>query len=391
MDSLLDTDHYQFTMSQYAWLHHRDRSVRYRFRNRTFAVPLGDALDLDVLRARLDEITDSTFSPSDVDRLRGFGVLTDDYLQALPGVRLPGVELDVRDGHLQLTYEGRWHEAIFLETPVLAAVSELYDERFHASPAEGERRLDAKIRYLRENPGLRFMEFGTRRRFSGPWQRHVLERLLDQVPGAVLGTSNVALAGELGIPSLGTMAHQLFMVAAALDTRDGRATLAESAAGVLDRWAALYPALRTLLPDTYTTPYLLPRIDRIAPWPSVRVDSGDPMTLGEVVLDWWDRNGEDPRQHGLVFSDALDLRTMSLLHDTFGDRTTVTFGWGTNLTNDLGFEPLSLVIKPDRVDGVPCVKLSDNLAKATGPRDEIARYARLVGTSPSELGVDEHH
>jgi nicotinate phosphoribosyltransferase len=382
MGSLLDNDHYQFTMSQYAWLHHRSRSVRYLFRNRTFAVGLGDVLDLDALHARLDELTGSTFSPDDVERLRRLGIFTDGYLEALPSVRLPEVELDVRDGHLELAYEGPWHEAIFLETPVLAAVTELFHEQFQASPLEGERRLDAKIRHLRDNPELRFMEFGTRRRYSGAWQHHVLERLLSEVPGAVLGTSNVGLATEFGIPSLGTMAHQLFMVVAALETRHGGPTLAESAAGVLDQWAALYPGLRTLLPDTYTTPYLLPRIDRFAPWPSVRLDSGDPMTFGEMVLDWWHRNGEDPRQHGILFSDALDLRAMSVLHDAFGQRTQVTFGWGTNLTNDLGFEALSLVIKPDRVDGLPCVKLSDNLAKATGPRDEIARYARLVGASP---------
>jgi nicotinate phosphoribosyltransferase len=388
MGSLLDNDQYQFTMSQYAWLHHRVRSVRYRFRNRTFAVALGDALDLDLLRVRLDELTGSRFSPDDVDRLRRLGLFTDAYLDALPSVGLPDVEFDVRDGHLELTYEGPWHEAIFLETPVLATVTELYQQRFPASPVEGERRLDAKILHLRKNPGLRFMEFGTRRRYSEAWQRHVLERLLEEVPDAVLGTSNVGLATEFGIPSLGTMAHQLFMVAAALETRDGGRTLADSAAGVLDQWAALYPGLRTLLPDTYTTPYLLPRIDRFAPWPSVRVDSGDPMTLGELVLDWWHRNGEDPRQHGLVFSDALDLRTMDVLFDAFGQRTGVSFGWGTNLTNDLGFEALSLVIKPDRVDGIPCVKLSDNLAKATGPRDEIARYAHLVGAPPAELGVD---
>ena len=110
----------------------------------------------------------------------------------------------------------------------------------------------------------------------------------------------------------------------------------------------------------------------------MRIDSGDPMAVGELVLGWWRRNGEDPDGHSLVFSDALDLRDMSVLHDAFGDRAKVTFGWGTNLTNDLGFEPLSLVVKPDSVDGIPCVKLSGDLAKATGPRDEIERYKRLV-------------
>ncbi|MCU1485945.1 MAG: pncB [Actinomycetia bacterium] len=377
MASLLDNDLYQLTMSQLAWLHHRERSVRFRFRNRTFSVRLGDALDLHVLRERLGEVVTAQFSDGDVEVARGFGLLGEPYLQAMASFRLPGIEVDSRDGHLELTYEGPWHEAIFLETPVLATVSELYQEQLGAGAVEGERRLDAKVRHLAANPQLRFMEFGTRRRASGPWQRHVLHRLVAEVPASVLGTSNVALAAELGIPALGTMAHQLFMVAAALELAAG-GDLGASEAGVLDRWEALYPSLRTLLPDTFTTPFALPRLDRFAGWPGVRVDSGDPMVIGELVLDWWRRNGEDPAAHGLVFSDALDLRDMSVLHDAFGDRVGVTFGWGTNLTNDLGFEPLSLVIKPDAVDGVPCVKLSDDLAKATGPRDEVERYTRLV-------------
>jgi nicotinate phosphoribosyltransferase len=377
MASLLDNDLYQLTMSQLAWLHHRERSVRYRFRNRTFSVRLGDALDLHVLRERLGEVVTARFSATDVAAARGLGLLGEPYLEAMPSFRLPGIEVDVRDGHLELTYEGPWHEAIFLETPVLATVSELYQEQLGAGTAEGERRLDAKVRHLAANPQLRFMELGTRRRASGPWQRHVLERLVAEVPGSVLGTSNVALAAELEIPALGTMAHQLFMVAAALELAAG-GDLGASVAGVLDRWAALYPSLRILLPDTFTTAFTLPRLDRFAGWPGVRVDSGDHMAIGELVLEWWRRNGEDPAAHGLVFSDALDLRDMSVLHDAFGDRVGVTFGWGTNLTNDLGFEPLSLVIKPDAVDGLPCVKLSDDLAKATGPRAEIERYKQLV-------------
>ncbi|MFL6203967.1 MAG: nicotinate phosphoribosyltransferase, partial [Acidimicrobiales bacterium] len=63
----------------------------------------------------------------------------------------------------------------------------------------------------------------------------------------------------------------------------------------------------------------------------------------------------------------------------FGDRCDVSFGWGTNLTNDVGFATLSLVVKPDAVDGIPCVKISDDIAKATGDRAEIARYLALLG------------
>jgi nicotinate phosphoribosyltransferase len=379
---ILDNDLYQFTMSQYAWRHEPDRVVRYRFRNRTFAVPLGEVLDLDELRDRLAEVSATGVTAADVGGLRGLGLFDDGWLAWLGTVRsLPAIDVGVEDGHLTLTYEGPWPVAIFLETPVLAAVTQLYQERFGDVAVEGERRLESKIRHLQENPQLRFMEFGTRRRHSGPWQAHVVERLLAEVPDTVMGTSNVRLALDHGIPALGTMAHQLFMVATALALDAGGGDLVTPSLDVIERWAAMYPSLRVLLPDTYTTPALLAVAGaNVAAWPGVRIDSGDPMAIGRDVLAWWESHGEDPRQHLLVFSDALDLRSMSLLHDVFDGRTDVTFGWGTNLTNDVGIATLSLVIKPDAVDGIPCVKLSDDLAKATGDRREIARYLELRAT-----------
>ena len=48
--TVLDNDLYQFTMSQYAWRERPGAVVRYRFRNRTFAVRLGEVLDLAALR-----------------------------------------------------------------------------------------------------------------------------------------------------------------------------------------------------------------------------------------------------------------------------------------------------------------------------------------------------
>jgi len=379
--TVLDNDLYQFTMSQYAWRHGRDHLVRYRFRNRTFAVRLGEVLSLDELRARLDEVSATGVTDADVAALRGLGWFDEAWLAWLleHARRLPGVEVGVDDGHLQLAYVGPWPVAIFLETPVLATVSQLYTERFGDLSSDGDHRLDAKIAHLRANPHLRFMEFGTRRRHSRRWQAHVLERLLDEVPHAVLGTSNVALAVEHGIPALGTMAHQLFMVTTALALAVDETDLVGPSLEVIDRWAAMYPALRTLLTDTYTTPALLDAAGpEVAAWPAVRVDSGDPMAVGEQLVRWWRDCGEDPAAHSLVFSDGLDLRSMDLLHDAFAERCEVTFGWGTNLTNDLGVEMLSLVVKPDAVDGIPCVKLSDDRAKATGDRAEIARYLTLL-------------
>ena len=75
---------------------------------------------------------------------------------------------------------------------------------------------------------------------------------------------------------------------------------------------------------------------------------------------------------------------------TPGRRIRFSAGWGTLLTNDFrgchpngrnGFHPASLICKMTEADGRPAVKLSDNYAKATGLRSEIARYRRVFGTA----------
>ena len=67
----------------------------------------------------------------------------------------------------------------------------------------------------------------------------------------------------------------------------------------------------------------------------------------------------------------------------------LSFGWGTNLTNDfVGCAPagvdgqlkaISLVCKVVEADGRPAVKLSDNPNKVLGPPDEVQRYQRIFG------------
>jgi nicotinate phosphoribosyltransferase len=66
----------------------------------------------------------------------------------------------------------------------------------------------------------------------------------------------------------------------------------------------------------------------------------------------------------------------------------ISFGWGTNLTNDfvgcppdgsVNLDPISIVCKVTSVDGRPAVKLSDNPEKATGDPAELQRYLRVFG------------
>jgi len=81
----------------------------------------------------------------------------------------------------------------------------------------------------------------------------------------------------------------------------------------------------------------------------------------------------------IIFSDGLDVPLVDELEQYFRGRIQTTFGIGTNLTNDLGFAPLSMVVKVATANGLPVAKLSDNIAKASGDPNEIDRMKLLTG------------
>jgi nicotinate phosphoribosyltransferase len=72
----------------------------------------------------------------------------------------------------------------------------------------------------------------------------------------------------------------------------------------------------------------------------------------------------------------------------FEGRVRMSFGWGTNLTNDFrdcapkpnaALKAISLVCKVSEANGYPAAKLADNLNKATGDPATIAHYLRVFG------------
>ena len=82
----------------------------------------------------------------------------------------------------------------------------------------------------------------------------------------------------------------------------------------------------------------------------------------------------------IIFSDGLSMEKMLKIFLHFVGRINVAFGIGTDLSNDMGLIlPLSLVMKLSEVDGHPTVKLSDNIAKATGDKEEIEVAKKIFG------------
>ena len=58
------------------------------------------------------------------------------------------------------------------------------------------------------------------------------------------------------------------------------------------------------------------------------------------------------------------------------------FGIGTNLTNDLGYEPLQIVIKMTRCNGQPVAKISDEPSKTMDYDPSYVAYLREVFQVP---------
>jgi nicotinate phosphoribosyltransferase len=216
-----------------------------------------------------------------------------------------------------------------------------------------------------------------------------VEALKEGLNEKFIGTSNVLLAMNGDLEAIGTNAHELPMVYAALAKDDD--DLLSAPYRVLRDWQRYYGGnLLIVLPDAFgTESFLRYAPDWVAEWKGFRPDSAPPVEGGERLIQWWRAKGQDPRQKLLVFSDALDADTIEATYRHFEGRVRMSFGWGTNLTNDFagcaprpndGLKAISLVIKVTDVNGRPAVKLSDNPQKALGESGEVQRYIRAFGS-----------
>lgn len=390
--SLLEVDVYKFVMLFFIWRFFPNLQVKFGFKNRTTKVRLTDHVMEGELRSELRHVETLGFRGSEIAYLRSWGIFSESFLSWLSGLKLPPVLIsaDHDKGVLNITATGTWLEVTLWETIVLATVNELYTRRQVDKLLinetrlfqEGNERLSAKVELLKKHPGIKFAQFGKRRRFSKLWERHVTERVLEETPGSMIGVSNVGLAHVLGVEAVGTNAHELPMALYALNRHISDESARMSVYQVLDLWQRLYGnRLLVALPDTFGTDVFLegmPR-DQAFDWKGFRQDSGDVIEFGEKIIRFYEKLSIDPREKLLIPSDGLDIHKMIRIYEHFTGRIQTSFGWGTNLTNDLGIGPLSLVMKLTEAAGNPAVKLSDNIAKATGDVAEIEEAKRIFG------------
>ncbi len=399
--SLIDTDFYKLLMCQSVFRNHPDTQVTFSLINRTKTIRLAELVDEGELREQLDHIRSLRLTRGESTWLRGntfYGkrqMFTSAFMTWFENLQLPPYHLEKKDGQYELTFEGTWPEVMLWEIPALAVIMELRSRavlrdmgkfELQVLYARAMTKLWGKIEQLQPIDNLRVADFGTRRRHSYLWQDWCVQAMMEGLGGNFTGTSNCRIAMMREIEAIGTNAHELPMVYAALAESDD--ALRQSPYDVLADWQDEHDGnLRIILPDTYGTKgFLESAPDWLAGWTGIRVDSGDPATGAETAINWWKSRGEDPQQKLVIFSDGLDVDKIISLQQQFAGRCRVSFGWGTMLTNDFkglvaddGLAPFSLVCKAVAANGKPTVKLSDNPNKAMGPEEEITRYKRVFG------------
>jgi nicotinate phosphoribosyltransferase len=431
--SLLDTDFYKLLMLQFIWKHFPETHVSFSLFNRSSAVRLADLFAIQDLTQQLEHVRKLRFRKSELVWLAGNtfygrrGIFEPAFLEWLEqDFKLSDYSLSIKDGQFLLSFDGLWAETTMWELYALSILDELKTRAnlkrlsefgLDILYARAKTKVWSKIERLRGVPGLSIADFGTRRRHSFLWQEYVVEAMASNLGRSFIGTSNAFLAHKHDLEAIGTNAHEIPMVVAALAADDQ--SLKASQYRVLELWQSTYEgALRIMLPDTFgTTQFLAGAPDWAADWTGQRIDSKNPYVAGDEYIEWLKTRGRQAHDKLIIASDALDIDDILGLHAYFGGalqpgttsesfhhaadfldqrkwipgrRIRFSAGWGTLLTNDFrgcdpsggnGFDPISLICKVSDVEGRPAVKLSDNYAKALGPPSEIERYRRVFGTA----------
>lgn len=396
--SLLENDLYKFSMLQ-AMLHaFPSNTAEYRFVCRNKPVFPLSALADDV-GMQLDHLCTRRFSEDELNYLAGRRYFKADFIQFLRMFQLNRDFIKVsRNGDtLEIVAKGPQIHVMMFEIYVLAIVNELYFRRLmemEDKPEDkldiGRERLGAKIEALRSAMSatldarkahpFEFFDFGLRRRFTGEWHEEVVGALKATVPSYFRGTSNVYLAKKFDLTPIGTMAHEYLQTFQAVGVQ-----LRLSQKAALETWVHEYRGdLGTALTDVIGMDAFLADFDLYfcKLFDGVRHDSGDPVVWGEKALAHYQKMRIDANTKRLTFSDGLTMERSLALYEHFGDRVQLGFGIGTNLTNDVGFTPLNIVMKLVKCNEQPVAKLSDSPGKTLCDDEVFLTYLRKVFNHP---------
>lgn len=401
IESALEQDFYTFTQGQ--MIHsrkHTDVPVKFSLFNRSTDIPLADLIDQKRLERELNHFATLKPTLGEIDYLLnlkhsdGRPIFNRAYLNFLSQMTLPPYTLK-RDGdQYQMEIVGPWGTAIYWEVPALRIFLTLYVEALMNKEDEFTRNffwangiinLSKKIEMLSANPGVTITDFGTRRAASPLWHEFVVKTLKEKAgPKQFIGTSNTFYAMKHNMRPMGTNSHQGWQTYSGIYGSETLEQLTRSQQQFCQDWWDEHGHDFSIgLTDTFGTNYFLRYVfgDFVHMYKGARQDSGQPSTWAEdKMIPFYKAHGVNPMSKIAIMSDGLMTQDIPLIFGRLGEKMWVTFGWGTNLTNNLHFKikPPSLVIKAVGAVGRPLVKLSDNPDKAIGNPEEVAKIKQLT-------------
>jgi len=366
VDNLLNNDIYKFFMLDFILAHPEYRwiPVRWKMTVRNDDINTTDVIPKGKLEAQLQKTKDTLQGVSEADRSFLRGITDSSWKRLFREETLEFLKT------FTLMWEIFWLKIVnTLYLSEYLKKEEITDVEFTKMMNETLARLFEDIAVMQENPEVQFSEFGTRRSASTTYQRMVNEILAEELPWQYMGTSNVLLAKEMWSANpKGTNAHELRMIPTAL--HDNPEDIVAEMYDIDRKWAAHYPELAILLPDTYGTSYYLENCpeDIILSHVWMRFDSKDPMDAIPEYIDWLLENGQDPQTKIWIIGTNLTNNTK--------------WTWPRDVEPHGPFGSFSVVIKPSEVkrpDGtwVSTVKLSDNPTKAVWAPERVELFKNI--------------
>ena len=323
----------------------------------------------------VEYIKNLSFTPSDIEYLRGRGIFSDAFLEYLKSFSFTGDIYAVPEGTVVFPYEpilivrAPLIEAQIIETYLLLQINH---QSLIATKAS---------RIVRAAEGRPVYEFGSRRAHGGD---AALCGARAAYIGGCSGTACALADKHFGIPAGGTMAHswvQMF----------------DNEYLAFKAYCKLYPNDPTLLVDTYNVlgsgiPSAIRAIkDVLHPLGkrrcAVRIDSGDITYLTKKARKMLDEAGlSDCR---ITVSNSLDehIITEILRQGAVID----SFGVGERLITSSGAPVFGAVYKlaATEQDGVitPKIKVSENIEKITNPhfKKVVRIYSKETGKAEADL------
>nr|AGU68193.1 nicotinate phosphoribosyltransferase [Herpetomonas muscarum] len=388
--SFLDTDAYKLHMQQAVFHEYPQVAAAFEFNCRNHDDNLG--IYAEEIRRQIDHLANVRLTEDEYAYLATLPHFKKDYLEylrnyrykpqqvtitAIPAVlpegEVPSDPYGEGGAKLAITVDGPWLETILWEIPLLSITSEVAQRARHpdVGPEQAVAHLHEKLDALfaahpaEELERFRVTDFGTRRRFSQAVQEAIVRALHADARFSpyLAGTSNYDIARRLGIPAVGTQAHEWFQAFQQLS-----AELRFSQKLALEMWLKEYPnSLGIALTDCITMDAFLNdfSLGLATRYAGLRQDSGDPVEWARKAITHYRVLGIDPKTKVLVFSDGLDLEKGATLYRTFKDETNIMCGIGTQLTCSMkGVRPMNIVVKMVRCQGRPVAKVSDSPGKS---------------------------